>query len=241
MVVINFLASYAVFIIPALFGVLLLFAAVNWLSNPYGAQNRKIENCRRKIASYPDAVSKHTSLLPKMYQRQWRAYVNTGAERPSKAFEFVRRKNTLYLLRLLILAAAVLLAYIAVFAVSGGWEYIVCQAVFYVSFAFVMIVNRCIYNRYEKNARKVFARFVAELNKAAAKPCKSIADDFDKTVKEINELNKGDVTKTALNKASEILHSKGLNNNRTVQEQRKLNTALNGLLQSYSRAKDCNV
>lgn len=234
MVIINLFAEYAIYVIPALFGALFLFALVNWLSNPYRRQNAKLERCRRKIVSYPDDVLKYVYLLPAEYQRQWRAYQNTEAERPSLAFEFVRHKNTLHLLRLCLLAAVLLAAYVAVFVFYGGWEYIVCQVAFYVAFGFALLINRCIYNRYEKGARQVFARFIAELNKVTAKSCKEIAENFFKTVKEINELNKGDVTKNTLNKASEILHNKGLENNRTVQEQRKLNTALNGLLQAYS-------
>lgn len=235
MVIIDLFAEYATYVIPALFSVLVLFAIVNWLTNPYRKQNKKIEKCRRKIVSFPDNAPKYVTTLPEEYQRQWRAYQNTSAERPSIVFEFVRRKNTLHLLRLWLLAAVLLAVYAAVFVFYGGWEYVVCQAAFYVAFGLIVLINYSIYNRREKTARQVFARFVAELNNVASKSCKEIADNFAKTVKEINELNKGDVTRGTLNKASEILHNKGLENNRTAQEQRKLNTALNGLLQAYSR------
>ena len=40
----------------------------------------------------------------------------------------------------------------------------------------------------------------------------------------------------ALEKASKILRDVGLENQRTAQEQRAINTALNGLLQSYARS-----
>lgn len=235
MVIIDLFVEYATYVIPAIFGVLVLFALVNWLTNPYRKQNGKIERCRKKIVSYPENINKYVTLLPAEYQRQWRAYQNTAAERPSLVFEFVRRKNTLHLLRLWLLTAIMLAAYAVAFVFYGGWEYVVCQVVFYVAFDLIVLINYFIYNRYEKTARKVFARFVADLNSVASKSCKEIADNFTKTVKEINELNKGEVTKGTLNKASEILHNKGLENNRTAQEQRKLNTALNGLLQAYSR------
>ena len=53
---------------------------------------------------------------------------------------------------------------------------------------------------------------------------------------ELKEFNKRDVNDVALSRASELLRSKGLTADRSVEQQRKLNGALNGLLQSYARA-----
>lgn len=242
MIFFQFITDHALIVLPAIFGVLLLFAVVNWLINPYKRHNGKINSCRRKIVSYPDKAAKFVNGLPQEYQRQWRAYINTNADKPSQAFEFVRLPNKIYMLRLLIVDAMLLACYIAAFIVCNqAVEFIVCQGAFAVALVLVLVINKIIYDSREKRARQVFARLVAELNSANVSRDNPEQDVLRKTIQQINELNKGEVTKTTLNKASEILRAKGLDNNRTVEEQRRLNTALNGLLQAYARNAKLNV
>jgi len=242
MFVFEFLASYSYIVLPAVFLTLIIFAIVNWSVDPYRSHNKKTEAYRRKISAYPEQADKYSKLLPQEYRRQWRAYINTNADRPSQAFEFVKRKNKTYLLRELILAAMVLALYVVCFIFcSKRMEFIVSQFVFYVAFAFSLVIKGIIFKKREKRARQTFARMVAELNAAAKKSIKAAGDSLDSAVKKLNELNKGDVTKSTLDKAGDILRGKGLDGNRTVAEQRKLNTALNGLLQAYSRNAKLNV
>lgn len=241
MVFFQFLTDYAVFILPSAFAVLLLFAAVNWLVNPYRRVNARLNACRRKIASYPDKTAKFVSILPQEYQRQWRAYVNANADKPSLTFEFVKRPARIYLLRLLVLDTALLICYVvAFFLCAQRAEYFVCLAAFAAFVALTFVLNNVFYRIREKRARKVFGKFVAELNAANVKRDVPEQDDLRKTLRQLHELNKGDVTKTTLNKAADLLRAKGLENNRTVEEQRKLNTALNGLLQAYARNAKLN-
>ena len=98
-----------------------------------------------------------------------------------------------------------------------------------------MIVSKILHVRKERKAKRIFARLVTELNRATEIP-QSAAEQLDKTVAELKEFNKRDVNVVALSRASELLRSKGLTADRSVEQQRKLNGALNGLLQSYARA-----
>lgn len=243
MIVFEILTLYSLIILPAIFAMLFIFAFLNWITNPYRAQNKKIDACRRKIAAYPDKVAKYVSLLPKEYQRQWRAFLNTQADRPSQAFEFIPRKNVIHCWRLFVVLAVVMAAYVATFIVySARPDFIAFQVAFYVAFVLALVINNAIHSKREKFARQIFARFVAELNRAASKEDRCVEEEnLADTVKEINDLNNGDVTGNTINRASELLRDKGLEGNRTVTEQRKLNTALNGLLQAYSRNAKLNI
>ena len=59
---------------------------------------------------------------------------------------------------------------------------------------------------------------------------------MDDTLQQIRQLGKCEPTNAVFTRAAELLHNKGLNSgDRTVSQQRKLNNALNGLLQSYSK------
>lgn len=234
--VLQFLEKYDVIVLSVAAALLTLFAVVNFSVNVYRKQNKKITAVTNKIASFPNKTAQFTSALPSEYKRQWRAYVNSGAAKPSLTFEFAPIKNRVRLLRLFILTAVISSLYIAAFAFdTARREYIIFQIVFWLAFALIMIVRKILSVRKERKAKRIFARFVTELNRATALP-QSAAEQLDKTVAELKEINKRDVTDAALSRASELLHSKGLSANRSVEQQRKLNGALNGLLQSYARA-----
>lgn len=229
--VLNFLNSYGAIVLPVLFATVFVFGLANWLSNPYRKQNKKLSACYKSTCAYPDKVVKYADKLPQEYRRQWRAAVNCGVK-PSVVFEFVARRKRVRLLWLLIVAALVSVSYVAVFfAAERNVSYLVFQVVFALAFGLVMVANKAVNAKQEQRARKTFARLVSQLNKCV--PVKSQA--VDSTVKQLQQLNKQQVTDAVVGKACEILHSKGLETNRTVDEQRRINSALNGLLQAYSR------
>ncbi len=234
--VLQFLEKYDIIVLPAAAVLLTLFAVVNLAANVYRRQNKKIVAVTNKIASYPNKAAQFASALPQEYKRQWRAYVNSKAAKPSLTFEFAPIKNKVRLLRLFILTAVVSSLYIVAFAFNTARrEYIVFQIVFWLAFALIMIVSKILHVRKERKAKRIFARLVTELNRATEIP-QSAAEQLDKTVAELKAFNKRDVNDVALSRASELLRSKGLTADRSVEQQRKLNGALNGLLQSYARA-----
>ena len=235
----DFLNDYAIIILPILFAVLPFFGIVNWISNAYRRQNKKIKACYRGLCANPDKIQLFVYLLPEEYRRQWRAFVNSGADKASVIFEFVQKDKRPRLLWLVIVAAIVSSAYIAVFTlVEQYYSYLIFQAVYMFAFGLIMVANKAVGKHQERKARRLFARLVAELNKCYVRDAVKTKD----TVKELKQLNKHYVNDEVVDKASELLRSKGLEANRSVEQQRKLNNALNGLLQAYARnAKNSGI
>lgn len=229
-----YMTAYDVYILSALFVAVWVFGVANWCKNPYRKQNKKLNVCRNKIVANPKLTWLYMASVTKEYCRQWRAYVNSGAERPSIVFEFVPRKNRLLLLSTFIFCAIVSTAYVVLFALDTSHrEYVVFQAAFWLAFAVVLIVNKVIFAKREKRARQIFGKFVKQLNAT-----RDIAQGEDATnvTKRLAEISKQETGKTALQKASEVLRAGGLENTRTAEQQRQINHALNGLLQAYSRS-----
>ena len=231
----NFLHDYCLYVLPAIAVLLLLFAIVNWSSNVYRRQNKKLAYCTRIIAAYPNKAGIYASLLPDTYRRQWRAFINSGAKRPSDVFEFVPLRPKTHLVWLIIIAALMSSLYIAVFALSSMQiAYIFFQVVFWLAFGLIMVANKAIRRKNERRAKQIFAKLVSLLNRAASLP-KSDEATIEETVAKLNSLKKNEVTDVVVGEASALLRNKGLEGNRSVEHQKKLNTALNGLLQSYAR------
>ncbi len=236
--VLQFITDYDFIILPVISLVLVCFGVINWTRNVYRKQNKKLTACARKIASYPHKTNQYaTAMLPAEYKRQWRAYVNGKAEKPSLTFEFAPVKNSICLVRLFVLAAIVSVLYVVAFAFDlSRRDYIVFKIFFWLGFSLSMVVNKLLFIRKERKAKQIFARFVAELNRYADCSKDSVAE-IEETVKKLQQLKKCEVSDAVLCKASSLLRDKGLNTDRSAAQQRKLNAALNGLLQSYSRSE----
>ena len=229
--VLNFLNRYSLIILPILFAVVPFFGVINWICNVYRRQNKKMNAVYRGLLAKPDKINLLVYLLPEDYRRQWRAFVNSGAGKASTVFEFVKKDKRPRLLWLVIVAAMVSSAYIAVFLlVARLYTYLIFQAVYLMAFGLIMVANGAVARRQQRKAKRLFARLVAELNK-----CYVREGATQDTVKELKQLNKHYVNDEVVDKASELLRNKGLETNRSVEQQRKLNRALNGLLQAYAR------
>ena len=231
--ILFYMTAFDVYILSALFVAVWIFGVANWCKNPYRKQNKKLNVCRNKIVANPKLTWLYMASVTKEYCRQWRAYVNSGADRPSLVFEFVPFKNRLLLLPTFICCAVVSTAYVALFALDTSHrEYIVFQAAFWLAFVVVLVVNRAIFAKNEKRARQIFGKFVRQLNAT-----RDIAQSEDVTnvTKRLSQISKEETGKNALQKASEVLRAGGLENTRTVEQQKQINHALNGLLQAYSR------
>lgn len=229
----TLLDAYRLAILSALFGALLLFGFINWIYNPYRKQNKKLRKCTSGIRSYPARTAYYAAGLPADYRRQWRAFVNCGTDKPALIFEFIPKRKRMVGVYPFVAIAVAMTLYIAVFAaVRTDFTYLVIQAAFWFAFALIMIANKAIERRYLRISKHIFAQFVSQLSVATPRKPATVAED---TVKEIKKLNKGEVNDAAVGKASELLHEKGLEEERTVEEQQKLNLALNGLLQAYAK------
>lgn len=230
---VAFLESYDVFVLPALFALVWVFGIINWCKNPYGKQNKKFQKCQRDILCNRNLAGLYVAELPETYRRQWRAYVNSSAERPSLVFEFVPRKNRVIFIPLFVLCAILSTCYLAIFVLNvGHHDYVIFQAAFWLAFTVTMLVNNSLSVKKEKYARQTFGRFVAQLN-ASQKATEQASPNG--VVSGLNQIKKTDVGDGALEKASTLLRKNGLDQKRSADEQRKINEALNGLLQAYAR------
>lgn len=174
--ILQFLVNYDIFVFIGVFGCLFVFCLVNWCKNPYRRQNRKLEMCRQRIASNPRLAGLFAVMLPDEYRRQWRAYVNGGAQRPSLVFEFVPKKRHVAFWHLFALDAAVCSSYLWAFANDvSAREYVVVQVVFWLAFALFCVVDSVLFGKKEKKARRVFGKFVAQLNALQKADSKQLA------------------------------------------------------------------
>lgn len=232
--VLNFLNDYSVFVLPSLFALLLLFGVSNWISNVYRKQNRQIALTTRCLTSFPHKTALYVNCLPEDYRRQWRAYVNSGASKPSLVFEFIKKKQKTHLIWLFVLTAIASSLYIVAFSYDvTRVSYVLFQVVLWLGFGLTIVANNAVNKRNEREAKQLFGRLVSQLNRnTEGESGNTVVED---TVKQINKLTKNGVNDATLGKASELLNSKGLNVSRSVDEQRKLNTALNSLLQAYAK------
>lgn len=231
-IVLKFFNRYSVFILPVLFAIVPLFGVVNWSSNVYRRQNRRLKACYRGVSAQPSKVNLFVYLLPEEYRRQWRAFVNSGADKVSLMFEFVKKDKRPRLLWLVIVGAILSSVYVAVFVlVAQRYSYLIFQALYMFAFGLIMVANGAVGRRQERRAKRLFGKLIAELNKSYVRERKE-----PDTVKELKQLNRKPVVNDeVVGKASELLRNKGLETSRSVEQQRKLNNALNGLLQAYAR------
>lgn len=232
----DFITLYDYVFLPIVSAALAVFCIANFCKNLYRKQNRKIVAVTRKICSFPHKTALYTNGLPAEYRRQWRAYVNSEAKQPSLIFEFAPIKNRIRCVRLIVLAAILSSCYLVAFIFDlSRHDYLIFQIVFWLAFTLTMIADRLLFKCRESKAKKIFARLINELNRALTKE-QTKEERLGDTLQEIRQLGKCEPTNAVFTRAAELLHDKGLNSDRTVSQQRKLNNALNGLLQSYSKA-----
>lgn len=228
----HFLNDYGLVILPTLFAALHVFGFANWLTNPYRKQNKKMITCAKSVRGYPDKAATYAHSLPDEYRRQWRAFVNCGTDKPALVFEFVPKDKKFRARWLFVVTTALCSLYIAVFVlVEYNFAYLMFQLVYMLAFALIMIVNKVVEKSYERQAKQLFAQFVITLSRVTPKSSGTVVED---TVRQLKQLNRQEVNDEVVGKASQLLRNKGLETNRTVEQQRKLNSALNSLLQAYA-------
>ena len=203
-----------------------IFFAANAVRDPYRAQNKSLRRCACRALAEPRLTAAFAHALPEQYARQWRAFERGGAERPSLTFEFVPMRRKVVFLHLFVACAAVSAAYVPLYFYVHKGHYLVFQGVVWLQFALTIAVGKSLFVRKEARARRIFGTFVAQLNALH----KGGAD----VLRQLDCMRKN-LCPDTLSKVSELLRKNGLRGRRTAEEQRKINDALNRLLQSYCR------
>lgn len=283
-----FLLTYKNFILLAMFGILSVTAFANFVRNAYGKQNTQLKKFNKKIVMCPSGVATETHLLPNEYQRQWRAYVNSGCDKPSTVFEFVKLPTPYLLWFAHCVATAISVFYLVTAILLNYWSLFATQIVFLLLSVIVLLVKNIIDKINLTHARKIFGKFLHDLNTVtqlykntngqrqdnhfenrtpSQQPTFSTMGQLQTTLQpsrqaegqnfssaEGTQIQPSPKTQaqtppsdqitfnqplpteprdeTIVDKAVRILRQKGLNNPRTAEEQRKLNLALNNLLQA---------
>ncbi len=243
-IIAEFLIEYSYVFLSAAFVLTVLFAFINIFYNPYRRQNKMFAKCKTALAETCSgkSMSRFTEQLDETYGRQWRMWSKTSGMKPSSVFEFVPVKKRARCQTLFIAAAVLTGMYFFVFIFDvTRLDFLLWQGVFGLAAAWIFCMKGLTGDIFQRKARRQFGSFLACLDsycgssgKEFVPPVKQQA--VENAVQQINTLKKGEkVDMSAIAKASEILRSKGLEGSRTVDEQRKLNNALNGLLQAYAR------
>lgn len=283
-----FLLIYKNFILLAMFGILSVTALANFVRNAYGKQNIQLKKFNKKIVKCPSSVATEPHLLPNEYQRQWRAYVNSGCDKPSTVFEFVKLPTPYLLWFAHCVATATSVVYLVTAILLNYWSLLATQIVFLLLSVIVLLVKNIIDKINLAHARKIFGKFLHDLNTvtqlykntngqwqdnnfenrtSSQQPTFSTMGQLQTTLQPSRQakgqnfssaegaqiqpspktqaqtppseqiapdqpLQAEPCDETIVDKAVRILRQKGLNNPRTAEEQRKLNLALNNLLQA---------
>lgn len=228
----KFFNTYYDFFAIGMFAALVLFVFVNVIGNNYAKQNQAFLRCIDLMLSHPDRAFTAADMLPQEYRRQWRAYVNGNADKPSAVMEFVPLRRPVVLVWMAVLSVLAEICFGISLAASPDNRiaqlYFVAYLLCWVVAALFM---RHINNARTNTARKLFGKFVALANKQREMPDAPTADEV---VKQISYFSKNSPDNGTLAKVADLLRKCGLDKSRTVDEQRKLNNAVNKLLLAYA-------
>jgi|GEM_PF-4251508 len=300
--ILYFLLTYKHQVFLAMFATIAVVAFVNFVHNPYARQNVQLKRFNKRTLRSPSSILWETKQLPAHYQRQWRTFVNSGCAKPSIVFEFVKRPQRYLLWFAHFVAFVVCVVYFALAIWLNSQEIFATQVAFVLFSALIVLLTKLIGLINLSHARKVFGKFLHDLNTVAdivksdnfseqtatapnlptqniqvatanpnatstqtggqvvetnvtapqttvaqppvsaempsQTPPSSTGQTADCTASNPSTFahspnaqifeNRGDVVE----KTVQILRQKGLENPRTIEEQRKLNVALNNLLQA---------
>ena len=183
--------------------------------------------------------------LPEAFESAWKDYRASAGRMPSEFFRLpktIRPKVTNYLFPLFALFTGLMAA---LYFMSRGFS---AQAAVCVSAVPAMEIllkglQNIVYRLRDIRSEKVFAVFCKNINRVFGQsyldtekePDLCLNRDVDEAVEKIEILKRGGIGEDTAKKVAEILNEKSLNKPRTVEQQKKINLALNGLLQTLSK------
>ena len=235
-IVIDFILQNTTKIATALFCAVAFATFVNLVINPFSTQCKKFKKgiVLLKKCAFGQSVFRFVENMPKEYLNQWKCFTKTPDVYPSEIFEFVHKKpRSLF-----------------------GWVYFVvgvCSVIFVLVFLFVqqdsqfllialtLAISLCLSKNVvskknkasQRKTERLFDKWIVSLDAFFGKDFdfenmgKKIADSDLNDVISSFDLLKQSCDGQTLQKIANLLQSKGLNGQRTVAQQQKLNLALN--------------
>lgn len=188
-------------------------------------------------------VFQEASPVPREYYSQFECYKKSVDSYPSEFLKFSVKKQRLPLFVLNIIVLALLLAFAGLNVFYGGNLLIILAPVgLAVLFVLLSVGVRFIRKGNRAKAQKVFFNFCKLLDfyygkdffLDAALPDEVRNDKVDRAVSKIDFLTRNGLDKDMARKLARLLDDEELKHPRTVEQQKKLNAALNRLVQNLS-------
>lgn len=237
-----------------LFGVttaiLALYLAVNTISNDYAKDDNKIFRATKLLLSGKTDLGKFAVSLPLVYQYQWQAYIRSHGIYPSEIFRFIPHKarQRLMILSGLSVVACLMVAVYSIYNNLLNSAEVFVPLALSVGFIVIGVLIRAVNKLKASKSSKSFERFTSVLDA-------HFGNDFDfdgvndnsreqtnELIKKVNFFKRNGVPAQSAEKIARLLSQEKLTSPRTLEQQRRLNTALNGLVQVLTRTNmDTNL
>lgn len=233
------LNNYVVFLVVS--GCLLIaFLIINLAINLYARDLKKIQKAIKTLKATKN--ESFAAELPIEYRFMWHSYLASQNKYPRDFFRFVKKRQKSYGgIAAIFVVVAVMAA--AVYSIASGainGALVICagfQALFLGTALLAVRVNH--YSR-ERKASLIVARMIGYMDtvfgksKGQKQPCEIDEKATDELIDKIKFLREGGVPEMNAQKIASLLSGEKLSQERTVEQQKKLNEALNGLVQVVS-------
>lgn len=240
-------ATYVPFAFGACLLLILMFFAVNSRS-VYASLNKRTAKCARRLKkpAKRKGVVGEAYPVPQEYYEQFESYKKSVGRFPSEFLKFSSKKQRLPFFVLNIIILTVLLAF-AGLCVFRNENLLLILTPVGLSVLFVMLAIAVKYIRKGNmaKAKKIFFNFCKLLDFYYGKDfflysdLQEAADNkkVDMIVSKIDFLTRGGIEGDIAKKLASLLNDEELKRPRTVEQQKKLNLALNRLVQRLSAQK----
>ena len=240
----KFVTEYYVYFFCGILLALILFLILSIGTDAYGKDLKKILKATKILGQTKDAA--FADSLPLEYRFMWQTYATGANILPRDIFRFVKKKQRKRGV-ISAVAAVVFAMALAVFNVAlGSFDtFVIFGAAFSALFfgASLLWVN-FIFSLREKKITLSVAKLVGYMDAVFGKNNGELTADgeidekaTEELIEKIEFLREGGVPQFNAQKIASLLSAEKLSQKRTVEQQKKLNEALNGLVQIMSFTK----
>ncbi len=243
----KFLFEQNLLLFLVTFGLTVMFLFINILIDAYSSDNKKILKALKILPKCNKDYSSFAVSLPLIYQYQWQTFVKSKCAYPHDVFKFAMKKQR-KVFTFLPATFVIVCLILAVYNVASG---IYDQRVLYAPLCLALClllavaIVQAVFKRKTANANKIFGKLICYLDAFFGKNYSldttfipndktQTAINADELIKKVKYLRNSGVPSESAQKIANLLAEEKLDANRTVEQQRQLNLALNGLVQVLS-------
>ena len=213
------------------FALLAVWFVVNLFSNVYRRNNKGLKRAVKTLANCvkKQDLARFVSSIPKQYQYQWKMFAEN--EKPAQSiFVFCVLRQKMRFFFPFVICLMLSLSYLVTSIVFNNYAYAFAVAVYWLAVVLFSLLIIAKNKQAKKRAVKVFNKFVRNVGTVFdGKTPFGVVDNgaVDLLVEKINLLK---FEEDCHLKVAKLLKEAGLDNFRTVAQQRKINLALSNLL-----------